>query len=219
MTTSDIENAANPGGLATPDFPLKSILRYKVIPEFLIDVGDVAWVRRTGTIQTVAGTRDYALASDFLRFRQIGVPSDYPMSLSDDRLQYVGENDDLVLSLENAVGQSAPKSYWVINSSSEFKTVRLAPTPDAAYTFPYSYIAFMRFKSAEEVRDLSTIAPEPLHWAFVEGLKREVFVDRFGEGDPRYMRAEAEYRSWIGRANRMDMREPGSRGSHRVYAR
>jgi hypothetical protein len=211
LTTGQIENAANAGGISTPDFPLKTILRYSVIPRFLIDVGDTQWRRRTGSIATVAGTSDYALPANFMRMRQIGAHNP--------GLLYVGEDDARVLELEASTDQGKPHSWRIIASSdNSLKTLRLYPTPDAPATIPYSYSAYIPFASEMEEIDLAPYIPEEFHWALVEGLRAEILNDRFGEGDNRYMRAEGQYQQWLARANRMDNREPGPR-SHMVYAR
>lgn len=219
MTLTEVENLAAQSGAATPDYPLKAILRYKVIPEVLIDLGNVWWTRGAGSVTTVAGSRDYNLPVDFLRARIIGTPANYTTSVPEDGLQYVGENEELTLSLEQATGQGAPTRYRIVIGANGRRQIRFYPTPDAAYTFPFSYTKYLRVQNQEEDQDLAVLAPEPAHWIFVEGLRREIMRDRFGEGDARYAVADNEYRSWIRRLDRMDMRQPGPRGHHSVYAR
>lgn len=215
MTTGQIENAANQGGLVTPDFPIKSVLRYKVIPDFLTEVGSPQWLKRNSTITTAAGTQDYALPSNFLRMRKIATPSNYAY----DEIVYCGENEDLVTQLEQETSAGVPCRYRIIqNSDNEFQSIRFYPKPDAVYTFPYIYVLFIPFDSETEDVDLTPYIPPPLHWALVEGLKAEVLNEAFGEGDYRFARAQREYSRWIEKANRMDLREPGPR-NHNKYAR
>lgn len=217
MTTDQIETLANRRNLATPDFDIKSELRYNVIPHFLDEVGHTRWRRRTATVTTVIGTQDYDLPADFFFMRRISPGANYPEPIS--QLEYVGENPERLTAAEQGTSNGNPGEYQIVpDSDGNLKKLRLYPTPGIVTTFTYVYTNFVPFKNAEEDIDLGGYIPEQYHYGLVSGLRAEIYLDRYGEGDPRYPAELNKYADWIRKARKGLSHEPATR-NYGVYAR
>lgn len=218
MTLSEIEIQANRGNIATGDFDMRTTLRQEIIPEFLDGVGDVKWRRKTSSITTVAGTRDYALPDDFFRMTKIVPPYGNPLGATEDGLKYYGEDQDLILKYEQVTTNGQPEAFDIIQSSGgAYKTLRFNCPADDAYVFPYIYQWSLAFKNFDEDLDLVTYFPEHFHHALVSGLRREIMLDRFGKDDPRFLVEDGKFNKAIQRAGSLSNREPARR-NYGVYA-
>jgi hypothetical protein len=196
MTTFEIESMANRGDIAR-DMNVGAILRYQILPEFLEDVRNCAWRKKWATISTVAGTRDYALAADFGSMQKVE-RVDYG------ELYYIGDQEKKVFAAEEATEQNAPYAYYLgrdpDSSGGAFKHLFLDRPPDAVYTLRYNYLYTIPFTDNVTPVDLAAWIPDQFHWAFVEGLKREIYEERFGLGDARAAKASESFAEWKQRA-------------------
>ena len=196
MTTFEIESMANRGDVAR-DMNLGSVLRYQVIPEFLEDVKACAWRKKWATVTTVVGQRGYALAADMGELREVHRVGHGP-------LEYIGEDAEKVFAAEEADGEAGPTGYYLGRDPNavdgRFRHLWLDAPADGAYTLRYAYYYVIPFADGVTPVDLAGWIPEQLHWALVEGLKREIYEDRFGLNDPRTMKAVSAFGDWKSRA-------------------
>lgn len=207
MTTDQIEQAANRGDIATGDMNLKMILRRSVVPQFLEDVGRVSWRRKTTPINTVIGDRKYALPTDFVQAHGVYLPTDY-----DNSLKYIGEDPDRLARAESNVTNGAPTGYYITQNTSgtaAWQSLALEAPASAVLALRVVYYFFARFADDSTAVDMAQHIPEQFHFGLVEGLRMEIFLDRFGQGDPRYVAVEGKYQSWVARAS--GRRELGTR--------
>lgn len=188
MTTATIESAANPGNLATGDFQIGTILRRKVVPRFLEDVGRIGWRRRSVPLTVTAGQRQTDLPADFFE-----VSSVWP-----EGMKYIGEDDVLVAAAEANTVPGTPSGYWLVPSATAGRTaIRFDVSASADFAFQVFYYYQIPFAADDTALDFAAWVPTQYHWALVELLRREIFFDRFGEGDPRFATADNEYKWWL----------------------
>lgn len=100
-----------------------------------------------------------------------------------------------------------------------WQAIKFQAPPDAVYSIAVVQLTFIPFVDDTTSVNLLPYIPEQLHWGLVCGLRAQIFFDRYGQGDPRYDRAMAEYgvpdnsdvgfSGWIGKARRQ--RELGRR--------
>lgn len=191
MTTADIEEAADPSSqLATADINLKLLLRHSVIPDFYETVGYPWWRRKFDSVNlAAAGTYVDTTAQDVGHIRTIKVGATL------DPVEYIGDQDDKVFAGMIATTAAKPQQYWKkITTSGGNPVTRIyfqAPS-DAAYTVYIAYDSHILFVDDTTSVNLSLYIPFQFHWALVEMLKCELYERRFGDGDPRYQRAEAK---------------------------
>lgn len=196
MTTFDIETAANRGNIAT-DMNVGLILRHQIIPEFLNDVKLCAWRKKRSTVTTSAGTQSYALASDFGEMREVQI-------VGYDPLEYIGEDEEKVFAAQAATTQARPQGYYLGRDPDatvgSFKHLFLDAPPDGVYTIRYTYLYTVPFVDNVSPVDLAAWIPDQFHWGLVEGLRREIYMDRFGVGDTRATKAAEDFEAWKVRA-------------------
>jgi hypothetical protein len=196
MTTFDIESAANRGDVAR-DMNVGLILRAQVIPEFLEDVKACAWRKKWATVTTEAGVRDYALASDLAELREV-------KRVGYGDLEYIGEDAAKVFAAEEATENGAPTAYYLGRDADatvgHFRHLYLDYPADAAYTLRYNYYYLIPYSDTVTPIDLGAWIPEQYHWALIEGLKREIYEERFGLSDARSMKAAEMFSQWKSRA-------------------
>lgn len=196
MTTADIETIANKGTVAR-DLNVGQVLRRQIVPEFLLDVKACGWRKKWATISTVAGTQNYALASDFGEMREVQIVGYEP-------LEYIGEDAEKVFAAKAATARARPTGYYLGrdpgSTGAAFKYLFLNAPADGVYTIRYNYFYIIPFSDDVTSVDLVAWIPDEFHWGLVEGLKREVYEDRFGLGDPRAAKAAERFEKWKSRA-------------------
>jgi hypothetical protein len=217
VTTAEIESLANRGGsLATADFDIGSVLRYEVIPDFLTEVGEVSWRRKTATVSiTVAGGKVYNLPDDFLRMVKVYLPCSTSLSNSEPpELPYIGDDPILMARAAAATVAGSPSGYFITPRAvgSSWRAISLDVPPSSAGTLICQYIAHPQFTDDVTSVDMDPFIPAPLQAGLVAGLRAEIFYDRYGEGDPRYVGARAKFDRWAKKAQ--DYTELG----HKQYA-
>lgn len=214
MTTDQIEAAADRGDLGAGDFNAKMVLRHNVVQMFMEDVGRVGWRRKTYTFNTVIGTKEYAMPTDFHEAQGVYLPTDY-----DNSLKYIGEDPDLLARAESNVTNSTPTGYYIEQGSTSpnsWQTLKFQAPAVAVLAIRVVYYRYVRFADDSTNVDMAGFIPAPYHWGLVEGLRAELYLDRFGQGDPRYAAAIGSYEKWISRAG--GKRELAAR-NYAVYAR
>lgn len=207
MTSEEVILQANVGGIAGPDLNLPVILREKVLPEFLADVRTPSWRRKATTLTLVAGTRKYDLPGECEQVLE--VYSD----LGAMPLEYFGEDPRKVLAAEAATAGTVIGYAVEIPAESGARCgLALNCPPDASGTLYVWYARAVWLAEDGPVIDLDTRMPRRWQWALVEGLKREIYLERFGLGDARFQVAAAEFAEWKQRA--AQHREAGPSGAY-----
>lgn len=194
MNTVEIISCADPGNSASPDLDLRMVLRYKVLPEFVFDVRAASW-RRQHTTLSFSGTRSADAPDDLDSVRRI-------MLSDESSLDYIGEDESKVLiALLNST-PGTPTGYWIESPGAATRhKIMLDCVPANATTCSLAYLSGLYWAPDSDI-DLNPYIPATLQWALVEGLKRELWRERAGVGDQRYMSAAAEYEQWKDRAIR-----------------
>lgn len=214
MTTLDIETEANRDGAATGDLNLKTMLRLKVVPLFLEDVGYVGWRRVRETKPLPAALNYVDIGSGTQRFghmREIYLTVD-----PDTQLEFIGDDDRKVLKAKSNTVAARPANYFIEGSGSTFNRVSFDAPADQAYTVALVWDFHIEFPNMIDAVDLDPYIPREFQWALVDGLQREIFSRRFGQSDDRYMRADSEYQRGVAIARENSEK---SRGSKPRYAR
>lgn len=85
-------------------------------------------------------------------------------------------------------------------SSASWQAIKFQAPPDGAYSIQVVQLKFIPFGDTTTSINLTPYIPVQFHWALVNGLKAQIFFDRFGQGDPRYDRQQALYEKDIDKA-------------------
>lgn len=202
MLTSEIETIANRGNLASPDMNIKLILKKKVIYDFLIDVGEVTWRKRNRALYFQAGVRFYDMVDDFLKMLVIyrpGASATTPFA-DPPRLAYIGEDPRAVAIAEMTTELGTPSGYYIgardvdgDNADGEMKRIYLNCPPIASETYSCVYLPYPVFRDEQEDVQMNRYIPEMLQYGLVSGLRAEVYLDRYGQGDKRYTEEQARF--------------------------
>jgi hypothetical protein len=215
MTTAAIEELADweqHGGVA---YPAKKVLRLKVIPKYLQDVGLVGWRRFTEVIPIGPGDRYTVLPA------AMGTIND--VRIGDTKLTYIGDNPaalNTILSQTSIV--SVPRVYWVefyqkpvldaqdivpteftddtIAGPNGQRLLKIGTPSDRAYDMMVNGWQSPKFTDFTTAVNLDAFIPYDLQWGLIEGLKCEILKDRLGVGDPRSVNARAEYEGYVRQA-------------------
>lgn len=144
--------------------------------------------KTTGSIATVAGTRTYSLASDFIRF--FGTPLLYCSADNRELFEYSGGEDALRLNVFNYETQQSDPANWYFEATTT-KKIAFWPVPQQVKTYTYHYeadvsvtnstdtlpfhneqeaqafcrMASRRFKMLYEEMDPALLANDPEHQA------------------------------------------------------
>lgn len=90
----------------------------------------------TGSISTVAGTRSYSLASDFIRF--FGTPSLYESTSNNRYYEFPGGEQKLQLAYPDYKTAQATPQFWYFDLTTT-KKIAFWPVPQDAKTYTYDY--------------------------------------------------------------------------------
>jgi hypothetical protein len=201
MTTLQIEQYADPQSLKLGDFDIKAQLKLNVIPEFMEDVGYVVWRRRFVTANLGAGLNYLDVPSTTTTFghlKEVYVPPYDPQ----DKLAYIGEEPQRILTAKANTTAAKPAEYWMESDGNIFTRIYFQAPADVAYTMGYAYDIHIKFSDVEASVQLNTYIPEQFQWALVEGLKRELYRNRNGVGDPSFVSAAQAFEAWKQRAKK-----------------
>lgn len=191
MKLSQIESQANRGHLAAGAFNIRSTLRFEVIPEFYRKVSDATWLRRNRLFKLVPPQREYDLPIDFRSMISVGNKGA--------ELKYIGEDPMLVTAAEMAVTASCPAGYYFVQDSENLlqKAIRFSAEPDMEYSLPYVYRSRLVFHNDADDTELDEHIPPDYQQALIQGLRAEIYLDRFGQQDQRYVVADQRFREII----------------------
>ena len=211
MTTLDIENYANEDGLAVgaSDVNLGIRLRQKVVPKWEIDVGHAAWRRRFATINVASGDREYDLPADFSDILEIPI---YDKGGLHSKLWYIGESSPYVSAAAADLTPGTPEGFYIGKSPTppnDMRVLILNKAPDSAAIIRYGYLSRVIFTDFTTSVEMNLYMPSNLQWGLVEGLKKELYIARFGIEDRRVADAQAEYQRFVDLA--IEYKEPGRR--------
>jgi hypothetical protein len=209
MTTEEIASLADPEKVAAPDFPVQTVLRRKVIPEFFRRVGFVGWRRYTEQIPVEAGVMFRDINTHFREIQAViceGTP-----------LTFIGD-DPLEMSLvSNENPPAMPGKYFLSFNAGDLVQpgaviegvgVRRLNFAAPALRLTNITVSGWRTPRTEDlitVFDLDPFIPLEWQWGLVEGLAAAIFRSRLGVEDPRTVTASGEYERIIAEAS--DIRE------------
>lgn len=198
MTAQQIETAADPSGLCQPDIDLQTVLRQKILPEFIESVGFVSWRRRVTSLTISAvGGKSYDLPEDFGAMKAIAYDSALSVILN-----YIGDDPAEVMAAAAATTPAKPSSYYLgFQSGGSFRRIFFNATPDATYVLYYVYYINLAPQNLAQDFDLDAWIPRQYQWAVVDGLKAYLYGERYGLGDRRAAGAKADYLAAIMRAS------------------
>lgn len=224
MLTSEIESLANRGNLAGPDLNIKSMLKRNIIQQYLIDIGEVTWRKRARSLYFQANVRFYDMVDDFYKMIEIYTPSTSATPFADPpRLHYIGEDPRLVAIAEMTTTSGTPGGYYIGARDTdgdvgdgEMKRVYLNCPPTESVTYSAVYLPYPVFRDDQEDVQINKYIPEPLQYGLVCGLRAEILLDRYGQGDKRYTAENDRFEKWKTRA--MNHHDPGKR-EYAVFAR
>lgn len=189
MKLSAIEQLSNKGNLATGAFNLRSTLRFEIIPEFYRRISDATWLRRYGILSVVPPTRVYDLPRDFRSMITVG---------GDPGLRYIGEDPNLIVGAELNTTASAAKGYYIVQSSeTKWRAIKFDAIPDMNYSIPYTYRSRLVFHNDADDLELDEYIPEDYQQALIYGLRRDIYLDRFGQLDQRFQVAANKFEQVI----------------------
>lgn len=200
MTDVDVLNFADTEQLAQPDTPLQPILRRKVVPGYLADVGYAGWRRIYGSASIAPGGRTVQLPSDFWELRECKIALPGASTAGIPPLRYIGSIPGEVIDSESNTFLSVPTGYYLTHSAATpalYNVLRLDAPADQAYTLYYIYFNGIFFADDTAPYDFSNFIPVQFQWALVEGLRKELFYRRFGQQDARFQAAQQEYQRFV----------------------
>lgn len=191
MTSAEVISKANQGNIANPEMDLESTLFDEIIPELLADTGRTSWTLKHASASVTSGNRTFDLPDDCRRVERLSIGSDsYP-------IPYVGDSLSALLSSEAATVTGVPVSWYYTTSTTGRANgaVKLTAAIGETVTVNYSY----RWKLANGLVDLDQYIPNEWHAALIAGVKREIFLDRWGVGDKRVDAAAQKFDAWKSR--------------------
>lgn len=191
MTSAEVLSKANSGNIASPEMDLESVLFDEIIPELLADTGRTSWTIKHTSASVTAGNRTFDLPSDCRRVERLSIGEDsYPVP-------YVGDSQEALLASEAATATGVAVSWYYTTSSTGkvHGAVKLTAAMGDDAVVNYSY----RWSLPNSAVDLGFYIPVEWHAALIAGVKREIYLDRWGVGDKRVDAAAQKFDAWKNR--------------------
>lgn len=214
MTTAQIESRAAPNGVALSDINIQIELRYCIIPEFLEDVGYTTW-RRKHISKVLASTANYVDVTDatytFSHMKEIFIQPDWNAPL-----KYIGEDPVEVLKSKAETTAGKPTGYYIESDGNAVQRIGFNRPADQQYTVWMTFDFHIKWTDDSSSRDLDIFIPQHFQYGLIEGLRRQIYHDRSGIEDPRYLKAAEEFEKWKARARKSPEM---ARTDHYKYAR
>lgn len=147
--------------------------------------------KTTGSIVTVAGTRAYTLASDFIRL--YGTPLLYCAADNRELFEFTGGEDALRLQIPNYETMQSDPSAWYFERTTT-KKIAFWPVPSLAKTYSYHYEAdvsvtnstdTLPFHNEQEAQAFCRLASRRFKFLF-EGMDPALLAV-----DPEHLKAKA----------------------------
>lgn len=211
MTVAKVLQQANRGNIAGPNIDLNSVLFDQIIPEFVIDVGSASWLMRYDSATIAAGGRTFDVPGDSDRIELVKLPG------ATKPVPYIGEDAERVSQAEAATLQSnTPDGWYYVDNDEGVANARVK------FSLPFAsaitvYYAYRRRIPEDGTVDLTPYIPQKFHVALVLGVRREIMLDRYGEGDARASIVASQFEEWKDRAR--DDRETAPAGNFVVSLR
>lgn len=158
------------------------------------------WAKKTTTFNTVIGTATYDLSSGSVANAQ-----DVEEIIGVWRIDSATENVELTPILEpadqvaaiEATASADVGSYMV--EPGAWQTLRLGAPANAVKKLRVLYWAGVN-PDYDASDSAVPLVPGPLHWGLVIAVKRRILEFLYGQNDPRYLVAEAQYRNFVQKA-------------------
>jgi hypothetical protein len=213
MTTAEIENFADLDGISTAELSganLKFVLRHKVVYEFFHDAGYPAWTRRHVARPLAAAAQFVDIDNDdFRHMKKVALAPDY-----DTGLPYFGDDESWIMAAKANTTAGKPTGYMLEFDGSLFRRVFFNCPADTAYTVALVYDRMIPFPDDTSSVQLNPYIPADFQWGLVLGLRKQIYMTRFGIQDDRYMSAAQEYGEYIARIAESPNKSTGGRRSY-----
>lgn len=155
------------------------------------------WAERTARFTTVYNTAVYDLSSASLANRddveEVILVYNVVNSANPAELTPILDRAEQMAALEAAT--PAPPSTWMVDLGN-WPSLRLGAPADGAYPLRILYHAGLNVSAAMSDTTVP-IVPGPLHYGLVTALKRRIFDFLYGQNDPRFITANAEYMKFV----------------------
>lgn len=208
MKTDEIEKLANRGNVATADFDVKLVLRTVVIPAFLDDCREAAWRKKVSTLSVTQSVQTVDLPDDFQKVLQIS-PGEGNRTLQ--YLRYIGEDPDAMLAAEACITPGSPTGYYItkrlppggtVGEDEVWKRLKFDVIPATSFTAYYIYMLQPYFGGALATKavNMDPYVPANLQAGLVHGLRAQILIDRYGEGDTRAKTEQEQRERYVSRA-------------------
>lgn len=147
--------------------------------------------KTTGSVVTVAGTRSYALAADFIRF--YGKAMLYDSVANFEMFEFPGGEDRLKVEVYNYKTQQSTPIYFYFEATTT-KKISFYPVPQGVVTYAYDYEGdvsvtnatdTLPFHTESEAQAFCRIASRRFKFLF-EGMDPALLMQ-----DPEHMKAKA----------------------------
>jgi len=187
MTSAEVISKANSGNIASPEMDLQCVLFDEILPEFLLDIGRVSWVMRPTTASVAASAQTFDLPADCRRVEFLILPN------ATSPLPYIGEDQARVVKAEANTTAGTPTGWYYAPDANGVvcKRVKFDCPFLAAATVSYTY----RFR-IDPASNIAVYVPVEFHAGLVAGVKREIYLDRWGIGDKRVEAAAQKFSEW-----------------------
>lgn len=158
---------------------------------------DLSATAANGNIQPGGGLTDYAQLDELIMLPPTGpaVINGIPQTT---RLTPIFEPDAELAALNNTTSD-VPSAYFIDTQTSLTTLVLQAPA-NAVRTILGTYWAIPQITDTT-TENIPSFIPSFLHWGLFIALERRIFRFLYGQKDPRYLTADAEYKEFIEKAS------------------
>lgn len=187
MTANEVITLANTGYIARGELDLHSILRLKIVPELLEAGRDSLWRQMSFTLSLDTTARKYATDPRAEGIRAVKLVGDtYP-------LPNVTEDPDRFALAVNGEDVAKPSEYIVTQEDGGI-FITFTSTPDTTYTARVVALRGLAWVDpGPSDINFDQLIPKSLQYGLVEGLKSEIYRDRYGINDQSYLDAKTEF--------------------------
>lgn len=156
------------------------------------------WAERTGRFTTSAGVATYDLSASGLSntndVEEILTVYNVNSATTPKELDPLLTRTDQIAALE-AVTAAEPSS-WMMDLGN-WPTLRLGAPANGAFPLRFIYHAGLNIPNAVDGSVAPPYVPAPLQYGLIIALKRRIFSFLYGQNDPRFIVANAEYLKFV----------------------
>jgi hypothetical protein len=212
VTTAEIQALADFDNSAAPDYPIGTVLRQNVIPDFFDRVGHVSWRQWAEVVTFGPGDRYRDISPYFSTIESVWLVE--PRR----QLKYAGDSSfDMLMSAFDNPEPAAPRQYFISSMQAPIYNP-MAPTEaeiegpvgprrltlhapcDAVYKVSVFGWQIPWFADNSTAVNMDLFVPRQYQWGLVEGLRAEVFRERLGVENPKTVLATQGYLNVVERA-------------------